>query len=72
MFHGDLFNWGIGVPQESILGPLLSVLSWNLHIHCDTMASKIRFRLDSIYRYGLLPPSVYCVFYIFSFCDATL
>ena len=36
------------------LGALIDcVLSWNLH----TMASKIRFRLASIYCYGLLPPA---------------
>ena len=43
-----------------------SVLSCNLHIH--TIASKIRFRLASIYRY--MAPAVYymCILYI----DATL
>ena len=37
----------------------LHVLSWNLQIH--TMASKIRFRLASIYRYDIATSSILCI-----------
>jgi len=50
-----------------------STLSWSLHI-CNVV-SRVRFRLSSISRYGMLPPAVLCLLYsafvlpLFDYCD---
>ena len=56
------------------LGVLIdTVLSWTLHI--NTMASRIRSRLSSIFRYGSLPPALLCLLYsafvmpLYDYCD---
>ena len=62
------------VNSTRYLGVLIdNTLSWSLHI-CNVV-SRVRFRLSSIFRYGVLPPAILCLLYsafvlpLFDYCD---
>ena len=62
------------VNSTRYLGILIdNTLLWSLHI-CSVV-SRVRFRLSSIFRYGVLPPAILCLLYsafvlpLFDYCD---
>jgi len=72
---GKSFNVSVGgtaialsqVSSVQYLGVIIDpTLSWSLHI--TNIASRVRSRLSSIFRYGTLTPAVLAMFALFSLC----